>query len=152
MKPPIRTHSHRLYVSDWKLGNNCLLRYVDMAWLGWDAPSPRLLILRGGLRDQIRPGSQIRVRLTAECLRKSDWLGTQIGRRIPYTGGPPKGPPGPRKHLDHIGTDSLIGEKSLWWQFITNNKIGYYPANFIGLCVVCLSVCLCVSSWLVNRQ
>lgn len=84
-----------------------------MAWLGWDAPPPQLRILGGGLRDQIRPGSQIRVRLTAECLRKSDWLGTQIGRSIPYTGRPQRDLWRPRKYLALNGTDCLIGKKSL---------------------------------------
>lgn len=65
-------------------------RYVDMAWLGLPGTPHHLYpsILRGALGDQIRPGSQIRVRLTAECLGKSDGLEIEIGRRIPYTGGP----------------------------------------------------------------
>jgi len=55
-----------------------------MAWLGWEALSPPPTILQGALRDQIRQGSQIRVGLTVECPRKSDGLGTPIGRRVPY--------------------------------------------------------------------
>lgn len=54
-----------------------------MAWLGRPTftPAPP----QGALGDQIRPGSQIRVRLTVECLRKSDGFGIEIGRRVPYT-------------------------------------------------------------------
>lgn len=59
-----------------------------MAWLGWDAPPLPLQPPQGALGDQIRPGSQIRVRLTVECLRKSDGFGIEIGRRVPYTSGP----------------------------------------------------------------
>lgn len=53
-----------------------------MAWLGWDAPPPLHSILQGALGDQIRQGSHIRVGLTVECLRKSDGLGSEIGRRV----------------------------------------------------------------------
>lgn len=65
-------------------------RYVDKAWLGlagtlhhyYPSNPPE-----GTLGDQIRLGSQIRVRLTVECLRKSDELGIEIGRRsLPVEG------------------------------------------------------------------
>lgn len=57
-----------------------------MAWLGLAGTPHHLFpsVLQGVLRNQIRSVSQIRFRLTVECPKKSDGLGIEIGRRIPY--------------------------------------------------------------------
>lgn len=62
------------------------MAWLGLAWLGRPNSTPPAL--QGALGDQIRPGSQIRIRLTVECLRKSDGFGIEIGRRVPYTEGP----------------------------------------------------------------
>lgn len=79
-------------------------RFVDIAWLGL-AGTPHYLypsFLQGALRDQIRPGSQIRVRLTVECLKKSDGLGIVIGRRVPFSGGPLRDLQSPQNMLTRL--------------------------------------------------
>lgn len=78
-------------------------RYVDMAWLGL-AGTPYLCAaapnnpppLQGALEDQISLGSQIRVRLTVECPRKTDGFGIEMG------GGSliPVGPSGAPKYVE----------------------------------------------------
>lgn len=82
-------------------------------WLGL-AGTPHHLypsVLQGTLRDQIRPVSQIRFRLTVECLKKSDGLGIEIGMRVPYTE-EPRGTSRAYEYVDLNDTDYLIREKS----------------------------------------
>lgn len=59
-------------------------RYADMAWLGL-AGMPYLCPfqppLQGAVEDQIRMGSQIRISLIVECLRKMDGYGIEMGPR-----------------------------------------------------------------------
>lgn len=55
-----------------------------LAWLGWDAlplplPTPLKPSPQGAVEDQIRMGSQIRISLIVECLRKMDGYGIEMG-------------------------------------------------------------------------
>lgn len=55
------------------------LAWLGLARLGWDALPLPLCAPWGALEDLIRTGSQIRVRLTVECMRKTDGFGIVMG-------------------------------------------------------------------------
>lgn len=68
------------YLRGCKCDGGGLQTWLGLAWLGWDAlPLPLQPPPQGAVEDQIRMGSQIRISLIVECLRKMDGYGIAMG-------------------------------------------------------------------------
>lgn len=53
--------------------------WLGLAWLGCPTSTPSNPLPQGAVEDQIRMGSQIRISLIVECLRKMDGYGIEMG-------------------------------------------------------------------------